>query len=560
MYGKLIPIPIGYAFHRNYKYRLVYICQCKSLYNCTAIMNSYTGLFLGVMFSLIVLAATRLLGRKLRINFPRLPVWRGVLWYRWKSLPSKEALEFSPFTGINFPYSLKVRARSAWIGFFLHLTFVFSMIVWAEIRYSNNRAHNCPNPAPPDWCSWTTVLELPHYIFLAGTGLFMLLHLLQTHLKYDGIAQDTAELCPIIGTVLTLVVLALMQQTERGLVFGYGLEGETFIALTNIARRFHPFVVAWNIMFTFWYHPMEGGWHHLPGFLPLFCILIQGCLLFTTAHLNPIWRVGLELMGFPHAIYVEYTHPDRCRWKMLLTGVLLTPLVVHFHQFNISVAVMATLFIGYISLVILLYRNMPMSQWTEPLHFPILIFSLIFVVYGLLYIPYRITNLFGIWPDTSVEGTIPTGFHPGVWICGVFLLFAIITLTFVLADISERLSRSYARAVGPMDKSVARVFALSAGSDSIQDEECSLLDNLPTVTMEEIPKHNKKTDAWLVIHGLVYDVTQFIDFHPGSRSILLEQCGKDATSAFNGINWGAGHPLGTIRSMKQLICAKIVIR
>ena len=394
----------------------------------------------------------------------------------------------------------------------------------------------------------------------------MLLHLLQTHLKYDGIAQDAAELCPIIATVLSLVVLAMMQQTERGLVFGYRLEGETFIALTNIARRFHPYIVGWDVVFTFWYHPMEGGWHHSPGFFSLFCILIQGCLLFTTAHLNPVWRVALELMGFPHAIYVEYSHSERCRWKMFLTGVLITPLVVHFHIFKLSVATTTALLIGYFSLVLFLYRNMPWNRWSEPLHFPVAIFSLIFLVYGILYIPYKITNLLGIWPEAKVQGTIPMGFDSGVWICGVFLFVSIVVLTFVLADLFEGLLRSYAKKVGAMNESVSMVFSISSDIDmsvhassrkkSIEYNKIGDYD-LPTVTMDQVSKHNKKTDAWIVISGLVYDVTDFIDFHPGSSAILFEQCGKDATLAFYGINRGAGHPNETIKSMTKMLCGKL---
>lgn len=41
----------------------------------------------------------------------------------------------------------------------------------------------------------------------------------------------------------------------------------------------------------------------------------------------------------------------------------------------------------------------------------------------------------------------------------------------------------------------------------------------------EIAKHNSPTSCWLVIHGKVYDVTNFLDQHPGGRSILLKQGG-----------------------------------
>lgn len=41
----------------------------------------------------------------------------------------------------------------------------------------------------------------------------------------------------------------------------------------------------------------------------------------------------------------------------------------------------------------------------------------------------------------------------------------------------------------------------------------------------EIAKHNSPESCWLVIHGKVYDVTSFVDKHPGGRSILLKQGG-----------------------------------
>ena len=516
-------------------------------------MDSYSGLLAAVIFCVIVGLLTHLLGGRLRENFPALPVWRGTLWYRWKSLPSEEARKFSLFTGINFPHSFHLRAKSAWLGFLLHFIFLTVMIIWAQFHFSGRHAHNCPTPSAPDWCGWTNELEPIHFVFLAGTGVFILLHLLQTHYKYDGIAQDSPQLVPIIGTVLSLCVLALMQQTERGLVFGYGLEDETFVALTNIARRFHPYVVGWVIVFTFWFHPMEGGLHHLPGLLPLMCTMIQGCLLFSSAHLNPLWRVGLELLGFPHAIYIEWSHPDRGRWKMFLTGVLLTPLVVHFHIFKISVALTTTLLLCYVTLFLFLYRNMPWRKWSEPLHFPATIFFLIFIIYGIIYIPYKVTNLLGIWPVGTPPGTIPSGFDPAVWFCGVFLVFSIIILTFVLADLFEGIARSFAAKVGPMSPEVARVFKMQ-GDPKLENVR---LGDLPLVTMEEVSKHNKKEDAWVVIDSCVYDVTKFINYHPGTRAILLEQCGKDGTDAFNGIRWGEGHPLETIADMEQLMCARI---
>jgi 4-hydroxysphinganine ceramide fatty acyl 2-hydroxylase len=49
----------------------------------------------------------------------------------------------------------------------------------------------------------------------------------------------------------------------------------------------------------------------------------------------------------------------------------------------------------------------------------------------------------------------------------------------------------------------------------------------------EIRKHSHEKDAWIVIDGYVYDVTHFLDIHPGGANIIAEHLGKDATEAFN---------------------------
>lgn len=41
----------------------------------------------------------------------------------------------------------------------------------------------------------------------------------------------------------------------------------------------------------------------------------------------------------------------------------------------------------------------------------------------------------------------------------------------------------------------------------------------------EIAQHKSSDSCWIVIHGKVYDVTQFLDKHPGGRTILLKQAG-----------------------------------
>ncbi|KAJ2039930.1 hypothetical protein H4S03_001384 [Coemansia sp. S3946] len=54
-------------------------------------------------------------------------------------------------------------------------------------------------------------------------------------------------------------------------------------------------------------------------------------------------------------------------------------------------------------------------------------------------------------------------------------------------------------------------------------------------TGEQIQQHAKREDVWIVVHGKVYDVTKFLDEHPGGEEVILEHAGIDATEAFEDI-------------------------
>ncbi|KAK4759088.1 hypothetical protein SAY87_020389 [Trapa incisa] len=52
---------------------------------------------------------------------------------------------------------------------------------------------------------------------------------------------------------------------------------------------------------------------------------------------------------------------------------------------------------------------------------------------------------------------------------------------------------------------------------------------------EEVEKHNKIKDCWLIISGKVYDVTPFMDEHPGGDEVLLSATGKDGSDDFEDV-------------------------
>ncbi|XXG79708.1 hypothetical protein AAC387_Pa09g0723 [Persea americana] len=66
-------------------------------------------------------------------------------------------------------------------------------------------------------------------------------------------------------------------------------------------------------------------------------------------------------------------------------------------------------------------------------------------------------------------------------------------------------------------------------------------------TLEDVSKHNNNKDCWLIIKGKVYDVTKFLEDHPGGDEVLLSATGKDATDDFE----DAGHSTSAIMMMDE---------
>lgn len=65
-----------------------------------------------------------------------------------------------------------------------------------------------------------------------------------------------------------------------------------------------------------------------------------------------------------------------------------------------------------------------------------------------------------------------------------------------------------------------------------------------TVTLEDVRKHSKRGDCWLVLEQnkgeqKIYDVSNFLEEHPGGASAILQYGGKDGTEDFSMIHdWG----------------------
>lgn len=62
------------------------------------------------------------------------------------------------------------------------------------------------------------------------------------------------------------------------------------------------------------------------------------------------------------------------------------------------------------------------------------------------------------------------------------------------------------------------------------------------VSRSELALHNQVHDAWMAIRGRVFNVTRYMDFHPGGVDELMRGVGRDATKLFDEVHAWVNYP------------------
>lgn len=90
--------------------------------------------------------------------------------------------------------------------------------------------------------------------------------------------------------------------------------------------------------------------------------------------------------------------------------------------------------------------------------------------------------------------------------------------------------------------SVAAAPAASAPAASGSAKTPSASASANSYTMADVAKHADASSCWSAINGNVYDLTKWVNQHPGGPRVILGLCGKDGTSGFVGQHGGQSRP------------------
>jgi len=312
----------------------------------------------GILLSLVFTGVIWWTGQRLA-DIPHLPD-TGPSWYYWK-----------------LPEPAVWGRVTAWGFYALH-----QVSLWALIYAAQKRGQR-----------YTAGLHRVNFLALGVNAFFIVLHLVQTHIWYDGLAQDVSIWSSQGSVILMLVMILLMENRRRGMFFGK--RAPLPRRAIDFARRYHGYVFAWATVYTFWYHPMEPTSGHLIGFLYMFLLLLQGSLFFTRVHVNRWWMLVQEATVLVHGTLVAVMQGNGI-WPMFAFGFGGIFVITQMHGLRLSRWARGAILALYVGSALLVYSQRGWVQLNEIVRIPlieyILVFLLAWLIGGGLWVGRRLTK------------------------------------------------------------------------------------------------------------------------------------------------------------------------
>ena len=326
------------------------------------------GLIFAVCFTLLIWLFGSDLKHFVDTFLPRQGAW----WYYWK-LPVRD------FWGMSIVWAL-------------YLGHQFS--IWAVIYYGQKDLAGFRS---------SSIWGLPKYSIaaLVINVVFVFLHLIQTHVWFDGLAQDTPILTSQGSVIIMLAIVLILENSRRGFFIGHRA-GKPFTAqVTGFFRRAHMYIFAWALVYTFWFHPMATDPQLLSGFFYMFLLFTQVTLAWTWVHLDKKWVVLLEIYVAIHAVVVAvyntafFGGPDM--WPMFFSGFAFMFVFTYMYAFKVDRRIYWLVTLLYVGFLAWLFLPAPVGYGRsivnltrlEFLWIPLILYGLAALFAGLTYIKVR---------------------------------------------------------------------------------------------------------------------------------------------------------------------------
>jgi len=331
----------------------------------------YLWLF-GFMFAIVFTLVIWLLGPNLEHFVKTFLPDQGASWYFWK-LPARD------FWGMAV----------AWVLYLAH-----QFAIWILIYFAAKNLHGFRD-------TWKWGLPKFSLVALPVNLVFVCLHLLQTHVWFDGLAQDVPIFTSQYSVIIMLAVVLILENPRRGLFLGIKAGKPFTPQVTAFFRRIHMYVFAWALIYTFWFHPMAADPQLVSGFIYMFLLFTQMSVAWTWIHLERKWIVLLESYVAIHAAVVAIFNTSffnsPAMWPMFFSGFAFMFIFTYMYAFRVKRFIYFLAIAVYILFLAWLYipepvgygRSLQNLMRLEFLWIPLILHALAWIFAGLAYLKIR---------------------------------------------------------------------------------------------------------------------------------------------------------------------------
>lgn len=318
-------------------------------------------LIVGLIFSFLFIFLIWLLGPLLKQRFVLGPD-QGAAWYYWQ-----------------LPVSNLTSQIIVWIFYLAHQLSIWVLIYWAQKNVQKLRDQSKSGLTTFNW------------IALSLNVVFIFLHLIQTLIWYDGLAQDVPIWTSQGSVIVMLAFLLIMQNRQRGLILGKKAGKPITRDVARLFRNIHMYVFSWALIYTFWFHPMDSDLQLLTGFFYMFLLFIQVSLSYTKLHYNKKWVILLEGFVGIHALVVAINNTVQLgssdMWPMFLSGFLFMVIFTYLYSLKMKSSVRWVIFVLFAGFILWLYIPFPFGYGRDlTIAFRLEFLWIPIVLYGLAYL------------------------------------------------------------------------------------------------------------------------------------------------------------------------------
>lgn len=313
-------------------------------------MKKHWKIFWGlIVISVVYVAVIMLLGG--RFDAIELLADQGAAWYYWK-LPKRDT------------WTMII----VWTFYLLHQFYVWRLIYLMQFGDNSKRD------------------KYRAYLMLGNVG-FIALHIIQSHIWYDGLAQDVPVISSQGSVIIMLVLVIIMESPRRGIFFGGKIKKLPLLPDINSSvkfiRKYHGYFIAWALVYTFWYHPTISTPGHLVGFFYMFLLFIQMTMLYTPVHMNKYWTFVLEILVLFHGTMVAIGQANNM-WPMFLFGFATMAVVTQIYGLGLKRNYIRVIHAIYLIGVVVVFGgytgHRTLGEVHQVLWIPIIEYLLVFVL------------------------------------------------------------------------------------------------------------------------------------------------------------------------------------